>query len=62
MMAQLSRQQTLEQQRATKAWELVTQVKENAKEYNSWVKKSPRAGLDQRLRTDAGLSQIKKRP
>lgn len=40
-MAQLSRQQTLEQQRATKAWELVSQVKENAKEYNSWVKKVP---------------------
>jgi CRISPR-associated protein Cmr5 len=41
MMAQLSRQQTLEQQRATKAWELVTQVKEKEKEYNSWVKKVP---------------------
>jgi CRISPR-associated protein Cmr5 len=41
MMAQLSRQQTLEQQRATKAWELVTQVKENSQGYNSWVKKVP---------------------
>lgn len=46
-MTQLSRQQTLEQQRATKAWEVVSQVKENPqnarcqKEYNSWVKKVP---------------------
>jgi CRISPR-associated protein Cmr5 len=47
MMTQLSRQQTLEQQRATKAWELVSQVKEDPRgtkfqnEYNSWVKKVP---------------------
>jgi CRISPR/Cas system CMR-associated protein Cmr5 small subunit len=47
MMAQLSRQQTLEQQRATKAWEAVNQVKDNTQNaryqeaYNSWVKKSP---------------------
>jgi CRISPR-associated protein Cmr5 len=47
MMAHLSRQQTLEQQRATKAWEAVSQVKEDPrntkhqKEYDSWVKKVP---------------------
>jgi CRISPR-associated protein Cmr5 len=47
MMTQLSRQQTLEQQRATTAWELVSQVKTDPrgtkfqKEYNSWVKKVP---------------------
>jgi len=46
-MAQLSRQQTIEQQRAAKAWELVNRVKQEArspqeqKEYNSWVKKVP---------------------
>jgi CRISPR-associated protein Cmr5 len=46
-MAQLSRQQTIEQQRASKAWELVNRVKQGArsskeqKEYNSWVKKVP---------------------
>lgn len=45
MMAQLSRQQTTEQQRAAKAWELVSQVKSNPPQYqtayNSWVKKVP---------------------
>jgi CRISPR-associated protein Cmr5 len=45
MMTQLSRQQTIEQQRATQAWELVSQVKEEGtkfqKEYDSWVKKVP---------------------
>jgi CRISPR-associated protein Cmr5 len=44
-MAQLTRQQTIEQQRAAKAWELVSRVKEDdgkcQKEYNSWVKKVP---------------------
>jgi CRISPR-associated protein Cmr5 len=46
-MAHLSRQQTIEHQRASKAWELVNRVKQEArsskeqKEYNSWVKKAP---------------------
>jgi CRISPR-associated protein Cmr5 len=45
MMAQLSQQQTIEQQRAAKAWELVNRVKQKApkdqKDYDSWVKKVP---------------------